>query len=95
MYSCCEEQNHNAQGKNSQPKWWQRHGSMMLICAGVILGAALLFRGQVSKLAPYALLLICPLMHVGMMFVMGHNMHNHNKQAEKMQEHGPLDSVSH
>ncbi|AOY74811.1 DUF2933 domain-containing protein [Clostridium formicaceticum] len=58
----------NHKGKN--------HGMMMLLCCLVPLAAILFLPrlgiqlGPVGRLAPYAMLLICPLMHIGMMVFM-------------------------
>jgi len=61
-------QNHNHNGK--------KHGLLMLLCCLVpILAVVLLPRlglnlGPIGKLAPYAMFLLCPLMHIGMMIGM-------------------------
>ncbi|MCC5911737.1 MAG: DUF2933 domain-containing protein [Clostridiaceae bacterium] len=60
--------NHNHKGKN--------HGLLMLLCCLVPLVAILLLPrlglevGPIGRLAPYAIFLICPLMHIGMMAFM-------------------------
>lgn len=58
----------NHKGKN--------HGMLMLLCCLIPLAAILLLPrlgieiGSLGRLAPYAILLICPLMHIGMMLFM-------------------------
>jgi len=59
-------QNHNG----------KKHGLLMLLCCLIpILAVAFLPRlgvelGPIGRLAPYALLLLCPIMHIGMMVFM-------------------------
>ena len=59
-------QNHKGKG----------HGFLMILCCLIpILAIALLPRlgvelGPIGRLAPYAMLLICPIMHIGMMVFM-------------------------
>ncbi|SET05675.1 hypothetical protein SAMN05660297_01245 [Natronincola peptidivorans] len=75
----------NHKGKN--------HGLLMLLCCLIpILAILLLPRlglelGPIGRLAPYAMLLICPLMHVGMMVFMFKekkgNCHGDNDVAEE------------
>lgn len=54
----------------------KKHGLLMLLCCLIpVMIVALLPRlgfnlGPLAKLAPFAVFLICPLMHVGMMFFM-------------------------
>ncbi|AOY77767.1 DUF2933 domain-containing protein [Clostridium formicaceticum] len=60
--------NHNHKGKN--------HGIFMLLCCLIPLVAILLLPrlgielGPLGRLAPYAVFLVCPLMHIGMMLFM-------------------------
>ncbi|AOY77764.1 DUF2933 domain-containing protein [Clostridium formicaceticum] len=58
----------NHKGKN--------HGILMLLCCLIPLVAILLLPrlgmelGPLGRLAPYAIFLICPIMHIGMMVFM-------------------------
>ncbi len=65
--------------QNHDNKKGHGHGLMMLLCLIPMAGILLLLPrlglefGSFGRLTPYAFLLICPLMHIGMMFMMrGH-----------------------
>jgi hypothetical protein len=62
------------------------HLKHMLIGAGAILGVLLLVGVSFREALPWALLLACPLMMVGMMFVMGRGMGAHGSNTH---QHGP------
>ncbi|SCY16976.1 DUF2933 domain-containing protein [Alkaliphilus peptidifermentans] len=60
--------NHNEHGK--------KHGILMILCCLIPLLLILAIPrfgielGPLTRLAPFAMILICPLMHIGMMFFM-------------------------
>ena len=72
----------------------KKHGLLMLLCCliPVILIAVLprldINLGPFTKLAPFAVFLLCPLMHIGMMFFMpkGSKGDCHNNSQGKRDE---------
>lgn len=73
--------NYNHKGKN--------HSLLMLLCclipliAIVVLPRLGIELGPIGRLAPYALFLICPIMHIGMMVFMFKGNKNQDCHEEK------------
>lgn len=65
------------------------HGSMkshiiwMLVAAGAVLAALLLFRVNLAQALPLAVALACPLGMIAMMFMMGHGMAGHGGHGDE------------
>ncbi len=67
----------------------KKHGLLMLLCCLIpVLLIAFLPRlginlGPFSRLAPFAVFLLCPLMHLGMMFFMVKGKQQNNDQNDR------------
>ncbi len=81
-------QNHNNHNDHHNPeeKKGHNHGLMMLLCLVPLIAFLALPRmgielGSMGRYLPYAIFLICPLMHIGMMFMM----RDHGKDGNQQQ----------
>ena len=85
--------NHNNHNDHHEPqkKKEHKHGLMMLLCLVPMIALIALPRmgiefGSLGRFAPYAIFLICPLMHIGMMFMMrGHGKKDDHQQVGRDQ----------
>ncbi len=71
-----------------QPRTWNRHGLVMLLCCLVpvaAVGGALLLGAALSSALVLGLVLLCPLAHVLMMATM------HQEDSEFKQEQAPAE----
>jgi hypothetical protein len=84
--------NHNREETNNQNnKGMLKHGLMMILCCliPILIFAGLPLFGIKGGLLSGLIFLLCPLMHIGMMFMMRKNGHNgschDNSQKENIQ----------
>ena len=89
--------NHNhSDHHDPEEKKGHNHGLMMLLCLLPIIALIALPRmgiefGSMGRFLPYAIFLICPIMHIGMMFKMKDHGKHENQQQSGTDQHQTQD----